>query len=306
MKWFRIGQGLPLLWLAACSTPPAPPAAPAALSADTLWEGEVRIVDNDTVFSPCGSLRRYALTGPALDTIAGRYRHFRRSEGQWMRTWTNGHRTLRGQDTVLLATTFLHLDPAVFCDPVADSAHGGSFVARYADPMGERTMRLELFPNGDALMLTTLQNGATANEVDGRWGLDKDGLIATNWPQRNIYRRYRLKGNVLLPQPSTGNGNEMTRDGVADRQRGAYGRTARWLAKAASKAQGRPVLPTDLAPSTALDELFPTPQQRADLRAAARDTLGFNEERMAREWDAVATVRDVVPLVRLVHLRDNR
>lgn len=304
MKHLHPFRCLPLLAIAACGSPPGPTNTADGTARDTLWVGEMRILDNDTVFSPCGTTRWYRMQGPALDTLARRYRHYRRIDGQWIKSWVNAHTTLRGTDTVLHVATFMHIDPAVPCEPTPDSLRAGSYVARYADPMGERVLRMDLFPDGDAVMHTSLQNGIVANEVEGTWGMDKDRFIATHWPQRHIHRRYRIKADTLVPYPAAGNGNNMVRDGAADRMRGSYGRTARWLAEAAGKAQGHRIDPSSLRPDMMLDSLFPTAEARALLRGSAADTLGFNEDRMAREWDALATVKDVVPLIRVIHLRN--
>jgi len=83
---------------------------------------------------------------------------------------------------------------------------------------------------------------------------------------------------------------------------GAAGRTARWLAAAAT-AQGRPTMPESLLPTTPITALFPTPEALQRLRAEAMDTLGLDTESAALRLDAAVTVRDYMLMMRSVARR---
>jgi hypothetical protein len=106
-----------------------------------------------------------------------------------MKTWLTGHlgtTQIHGHtDSALVAVTYMHLDGALRCDPLPRPALSGSFVARFDDPMGERTVRLDLFPNGDATSYTTLANGAQKAEEDGQWGVDSEEQVVVHWVQRD-------------------------------------------------------------------------------------------------------------------------
>ena len=59
--------------------------------ADTNWMADLKVTAVDTTVRLCGSGKRYRLTGPALDTIADRYRYANTHKGQWMKLWFSGH-----------------------------------------------------------------------------------------------------------------------------------------------------------------------------------------------------------------------
>lgn len=295
------------LTIFACQGPAVPEPQPPT-SADTTWVGELSITAGDTLFMDCSSGRKYKLTGPALDTLQKRYRYFRTKPGQWMKTWVTGHLGVRSQqgamDSALYAMSYMHLDGAMRCPPLPRPAASGSYVARFNDPMGERVSRLDLLPNGDATSYTSLANGRLQAEEDGRWGVDSEEQVVVEWPHREhtmLFRR--VNGDLVSQLSANGKSHVMKHDGDADRMRGAFGRTARWLAASAT-ANGRPTTPSEIAPSTSLNDLFPTPEARSALRAQAQDSLLLSDKRMDSEWDAIEQVKSVVSLMRLKERRE--
>ncbi|HEY0978643.1 MAG TPA: hypothetical protein VGE21_14315 [Flavobacteriales bacterium] len=297
---------LPLLFLTSCT--PTGTVQEEVPARDTTWVGELSITAGDTLFMDCPTGRKYKVTGPAMDTLYRRYRYFRTKPGQWMKTWLTGHlgtTQIHGHtDSALVAVTYMHLDGALRCDPLPRPALSGSFVARFQDPMGERVVRMDLFPDGEVTSITTLANGAQRAEEDGIWGMDSEEQVVVEWPHREHTMLFRVVDGDLVSQlPHATGAQVMERDGPADRMRGAFGRTARWLSATAAQA-GHPMPAEEIRPGTRMSTLFPTPEGRAAVRAQAPDSLLLSDERLRREWDAVEEVRSVVVMMRLRERRE--
>lgn len=270
---------------------------------DTSWIGEVRITAGDTTIRLCGSGKRYRLTGPALDSIAPKYRYFNTRPGQWMKVWCTGHLGVIGPsdrpDSALITGLYQHLDASLQCDPVPDGRLVGAYAVDFQDPTGRRTVRMDLFADGNVTMYTRNGREQPAVEEDGRWGMDSDDRVTVVWPQREQTMHYRYtEGRLTSDMPGSATVVTLLREGPADRLHGAFGRTARWLSTQAT-AGGHPVAAGDLLPATPLASLFPTEEARAALRASARDTLGLDDQRLRLEWDAIADVQGVVALMRM-------
>lgn len=292
-----------LLSAGACRTPSGTDAADGTAPRDTNWIGEARITAGDTTIRLCGSGKRYRLTGPALDSLAPKYRYFRTRPGQWMKVWCTGHLGVVGPagrpDSALITGTFQHLDASLQCDPVPDGRMAGSYAVDFQDPTGARSVRFDLFEDGLVTMYTSNGHGSATVEEDGRWGVDSDDRVILAWPAREQSMRYAYtEGTLTSDMPGAGSAVVLRRTGPADRMYGAFGRTARWLAAQAA-ASGQAVRAEDLRPSTRLATLFPTPESRTALRAAAADTLRLNDQRMRLEWDAVEDVQGAADLMRM-------
>jgi hypothetical protein len=274
---------------------------------DLTWEGEVRILTGDTLFTPCGTTTKFRLTGPGLDSIAQRYGYLVTVPEQWIKTWCSGHLAAGpggGPDSVLVATRYMHMDPAAYCAPVPNDSMSGSYVAVSTNSAATRTEQLILLPNGDAT-ITTTGMGGLHSELDGHWGLNSDGNLVFVEVQARFMLLFKWdQGNVVRMQPDGRTGEVYAREGVADRLQGTYGRTARWLA-AVSTELGDPLRAEDLRPSMPLDSLFPDPASRAALRASAGDTLGMNEQKLNTVWAKADNVQKVNMLMRM-HLRAAR
>lgn len=276
---------------------------------DTNWMGEVRMTKGDTVIRVCGTGKTYRLTGPDMDTLAYRYVHARMNTGQWMKVWCYGHlgtMSIGGTagllDSALFAVKFQHLDASLHCDPIPDARVSGNWKLDDLDPLHPRDIHLHMFMDGNATMITDLHQGAPMEE-DGTWGMDVENRVNVTWPQRQQTMLFAWDGTSLI-NTSTVPGKTiiMRKQGAADRMAGAYGRTARWLAAAAT-AKGKPTRPEDLSPGTPIAELFPTPAALQSLRTQALDTLQMSTESAALRLDAAVTVRDYALIMRTVHPR---
>lgn len=288
---------LALATLAACTTAPE---TTEEGPEDAIWEGELRILPNDTAFMPCGIHRAYRLTGPGLDSLSRRYAWLKTVQGQWIKTWCSGHLAAPppgGGDTVLVATAYGHMDAEVLCPPVPVDSLVGTYEARSEAIGGEHVERLDFISGGQALIITT-RPGLYA-EVDGRWGLDADGDIRFTETDHRFGFYYGWRNGMLERSlPNRGSVVTYRRIGPADPMAGAPGRTARWLA-AVSGSVGRPLQAGDLQPSMPLDSLFPDTAARSALRRSAADTLGFNDHQLATTWRTTTTVHDVTKLMRI-------
>lgn len=270
--------------------------------ASSDWMADLRITAQDTTVRLCGSGKRYHLTGPALDTLADRYRMAVPMHGRWAKVWFHGRigaRMMNGlADSVLFAEKYQHLDASLRCDPVPDPRISGSYWMDSTDPSHPRTVRLDLLLNGDVTMHTDFHDGRVPLEEDGRWGTDADGRVVIEWPKRELEMTFTWDtGRLMSDRAPNGMALTLTNDGPADRLRGQFGRVARWLATSATRA-GKPVNASDLLPSTPMEELFATDEARRALALEARDTLHFDTLDMKLRWANVATVQDVVEYLR--------
>lgn len=273
--------------------------------AATLWEGELRILPRDTSFMPCGALRKLQVTGPGLDSLARRYAWLQTSPGQWIKTWCNGWLAAprgAGADSVLVAASYAHMDADVRCAPVPEDSLAGRYVAEMPFPGGVHTEELNFLPGGQGLIISIMP--AVYAEVDGRWGLNSDGVLTFEEAERRYTFRYERTADGLVRRLPSGNLVAYRYTGPAERFTGAYARTARWLAAVAA-ANHHPVNAAEILPAMRLDSLFPDPASRAALRASAADTLLMDERKLATSWAAATTVQDAVQLMR-IRLRDAR
>lgn len=268
-------------------------------SADTYWEGEVRILPGDTAFTECGTTTPIRLTGPGLDSIAHRYAYLHIATGQWIKTWLSGHLFLPapGQDSVLHATSFMHMDSEVNCPPVPNDQMTGKYVSISGGSLGIVTQEIMLLPGGDAVFTTTAADSPLI-EDDANWGLDADRDLVLELPQRHAKFFFTWeKGGLRSQLPNGAPGPAYKLSGPADRMEGSFGSTARWLAAVAT-AQGDTLRAENLRPGMSLDSLFPDPADRAALRASAVDTLGMAEQDLNSVWGTADNVKDVNALMR--------
>lgn len=291
--------GLVMLLAAGCASPrPAP-------VQDHLWEGEMRILPGDTTFIPCGTQRKLQITGPGLDSLARRYAWLQTRPGQWIKTWCNGHLDApvgRQADSLLVATSYAHMDAAVHCPLAPVDSLSGRYVAHAAVPGGQHTEQLEFLPNGSAVIITTTPS--LHAEVDGTWGLNSAGeLLFEETGKRYAFKYERMPGKLVRHLPN-GMMVEYLRTGPAERLSGAFGRTARWLA-AVSTSTGHSMRASDLRPMMRLDSLFPDTTGQLALRRSAADTLGLDHKALTILWPATETVGDAVQLMRH-HLQPQR
>ncbi len=270
-------------------------------------EGEVSIQPGDTVFMPCGALRSYRISGPGLDSIAGRYAYLVTKPGQWIKTWCQGYLVPAGndgRDSMISVTRYMHMDAEVHCRPIPDATTAGSYRKAPAGIVPSSQEQLLLFPNGDATSIITNMDNMQI-ESDGRWGINSGGLVALSLLQPKFTYLYKPGPHGLqriLPDGAIG--GTYAREGPADRMQGTFGRTARWLASVAT-ANGHAVTAEDLRPAMLLDSLFPDPASRAALRASASDTLVMDEDRLNKVWPTADNVQEVNILMRM-HLRTGR
>ncbi|HMN04186.1 MAG TPA: hypothetical protein PKD45_00530 [Flavobacteriales bacterium] len=268
---------------------------------DRSWEGELRILPNDTSFRPCGTHKTYRVTGPGLDSLARRYTWLHTAHGQWIKTWCSGHLapgTAAAGDSLLVATAYQHMDVEVQCPPAPVDSLAGSYLAEAEVTGGKHTEQLELLPDGSALIITSTP--ALYAEVDGLWGLDSDGVITFQEIQGRYFLHYAwIDGHLVRPLPNRNAQVTYTRTGQAQRLSGAFGRTAWWLSEVAHNTGNAHLQAEDLRPAMRLDSLFPDAEARALLADQAQDTLGMSLHDVATLWQTAETVYDVTRLMRI-------
>jgi hypothetical protein len=263
---------------------------------------DVQVTAVDTTVRLCGSGKLYRLTGPALDTIAERYRYANTRKGQWMKLWFSGHLGVMHyrdhMDSAIIAVAYQHLDASLHCDPVPDLRMGGRYRMAQADPYHPRAVDLDLFDDGSALMYTDLYDGHGPLEEDGRWGADADGQVNVSWPQRDQTMVFHWRNGALeSTNQVAGRSLHMERVGASDASSGSLGRVARWLA-AVGRQHGRTIDPALIRPSAALRSVLVTDAALEALRLSAKDTLQLDSMAMKNQWAYVVTVKDAMRLMR--------
>ncbi len=275
-----------------------PPATPPVLPDPVNWEGELRLLPGDSTFMPCGARRALRITGPGLDSLSRRYSWLRMVPGQWIKTWCQGYlRAGEGgkRDSVLVATAYQHMDPDVFCPPVPVDSLSGTYTAQIPMPGGVRSEDLVFLPGGDATIYTQVNGRET--ETYGRWGLDSGGnVVFAEENGRFMLLFVHGSGRLTRQLPSGRMGPVHVWSGPAERLRGTFGRTVRWL-DAVATANGGTLHAEEVRPAMSLDSIFQGPA-RAALDTSAKDSLNLDGPDLHGKWAAVSTVRDVVHLVR--------
>lgn len=270
-----------------------------AQAAERNWEGEVRIQNGDTAFVPCGSTVHFRLTGPGVDSIARKYAFLKTQAGQWIKTWCTGRAkaaTSAQYDSVLICAAYMHMDPNVHCAPAPVDSLAGTYTARAVIPGGNHVETLVFLQDGEATIISEAPGLYT--EVDGSWGLNANGTLVFQEAHNRYTFEYREDhGQLVRAMPGRSDRVLYKRTGAAYRLSGAFGRTARWLATAATAA-GHPVQADRLRPTTRLDSIFPDATARHALRTSAKDSLGLDEKQLVNVWDAASTVQDVTLLMR--------
>lgn len=282
--------------LAVAGLPACTPAPDPQQATGSYWEGELRIMPGDTSFAPCGSLVQLKLTGPGLDSLARRYAWLRTMEGQWVKTWLQGHMAAHGpagRDSMLVATAYGHMDIAVDCPLVPVDSLAGHYRAEATAPSGTHVEELDFLPDGRALIITTKPQ--LYAEVDGSWGMDHDHDIMFR-ESRDRFRFIYIRQNGALVRPLP-NGNMVSyrHTGPARPLAGAFGRVAKWMQ---ALKPGEALDPLALRPTMRIDSLFPDAAAQGRLYASVADTLALGEGQMARLKNNMTTLGDLAALLR--------
>ncbi len=277
--------------LAACTSAPGPQPV-----AGHYWEGELRILPGDTSFAPCGSLVPLKLTGPGVDSLARRYAWLRTVQGQWIKTWLQGHMAACGtahHDSMLVATAYGHMDVAVDCPLVPADSLAGSYRAEATATNGTHLEELEFLPDGRALIITTKPQ--LYAEVEGSWGMDHDHDIMFREARDRFRFLYIRQGGALVRPLPNGNLVVYRPMGPARPLVGAFGRVAKWVQ--ALRPEGA-LDPLALRPAMRLDSLFPDAAAQALLYSSVADSLALNEAQLGQLKNNMATLGELAALLR--------
>jgi hypothetical protein len=294
-----------LLFLA-CGTPPETSSTdPNGPVEDPIWDGELQVTGADARFMTCASGIRYPLVGPGLDTVLKLYANQRSVRGQTMKAWLTGHLAEQhaGQhDTAFVVSRIDHIDATLSCPPRPNARIAGRYTMHFDDPMGTRTIRTDLFANGEVLSYTFLPGRTSALEQDGLWGVTSSGEVEIHWPHLDKRVRYSVTENALtINDPAAPKGRpllSMQRTGPPLRMDGTYGRVVRWLV-AVSAGTGQPLDSTAVGMYAPLEELLSTDTLRNSLRDSAITWVPLTAEQQRVEWPAMSTVHDLVALKRM-------
>ncbi len=269
------------------------------LTADTLtFEGEYRGTDGKGRWMRCGDGHFFPITGPKADSLYRVYTAQVGHVGDAAKVWLSGAWTT---DSNVHVNAVLLLAPAMRCDPIPSTQGSGSYRVEIAGSAeNKRSVRMDLFASGRATQYSVVGGGGEREE-SGTWGMDSDGHLIVEFPQRPMILTYVLDGDSLrqlAPLP-VGATLVLHRTGPADAEYGLFAEIRNFILhqpNAVDPAGG----PASVLPSTYLSTLLPNDTGLVALEAATRKRYGMGEELSQRRWPAIVTVQDLTELVRYV------
>lgn len=243
----------PLLVLAACKGPV--PGGRNGTTTDTTWSGEVRLSEGTFLFRPCGDTLELPLEGPGVDSLRPAYEGQAIEAGQRMMAWLSSEVRLLAGRATLPIDRFRHLDPTRACPPMPLPALVGRYAYWIPDHRGDRLVSVDLFPNGEALMLVAMPDQRAPIEQDGTWGADSRGTIELSWPAINQRLYYAPFGDTLRIRQrrepgANGPSGDLVLQGPPDATAGARGEVIAWFARTTGRAAGSMTLATTIAELT--------------------------------------------------------
>lgn len=260
-----------LVLLMACGTNGR--TSPPPSGSDTLWVGDLRITEADTLFIPCGTRDRYPIYGPAMEELTARYALKPWQGFPWLKTWVNGRLDPRNGSLRLYATEYVHFDANVRCPDLPDSSGVGSYLFRVRDELGARTRRINLFADGTAVRESWQEGQIGVAEDAGTWGFDNDGALRIKWDEEMVAKVFKLEEHRLTSPLDPA---DFFRDGSPKRLSGSFAHAARWVQQAAN-AHAATLDLNKLAGRTRLDTLL-SPAVLSTLESILNDSLPVNTE----------------------------
>lgn len=291
-------SALPIVFVASlfgCNGPDRPDSLPMVVGSDSLsFEGEFRLRDGAGEWMRCTDGKRFKTLGTGVDSLIALYTAQVGHLGDAAKVWLLGGWSA---DSTVVAHRLVHLAPALRCTALPNTSNSGSFALSFGTPgRDERRAELELFPSGLAVQYSTFRDGPEREEF-GSWGMDSDGLLQLTWPQRPLVLTFQVRGDSLVQHNARNQDAIATfvRTGATDRRRGTLGVVLALLSEVTSKPQpafDTATLGTQLA---ALDVNDTAMVRLADLLA---ERHGMGPELRERRWSSIATVQDLLELVR--------
>jgi hypothetical protein len=264
---------------------------------DTLtFEGEYRGTDGNGRWMRCADGHYFPVTGPTADSLYSAYTAQVGHIGDAAKVWLRGSWTA---DSSVHVNGVLLLAPAMRCDPIPSLLGTGSYRIEIAGSAeNKRSIRMDLFASGRATQYSVVGSG-NEREESGTWGMDSDGRLIVEFPQRPMILTYALDGDSLrqlAPLPA-GVALAMYRTGPADAEHGLFAEVSKFVLEqpnAIHPAGGA----ASVLPSTYLSTLLPNDTGLVALEAATRERFGMGVELSQRRWPAIVTVQDLTELVR--------
>jgi hypothetical protein len=265
------------------------------VGSDTLtFEGEYRAVDGQGTWMRCNDGHDFPVKGPASDTLIAVYSAAVGRMGDATKVWLRGGWS---EDSVVVALNVLHLAPAMRCPAIPQPGPSGSYKLALREVDGEeRSVRFDLFPNGDAVQFSTLPGGIEREEW-GSWGVNSDDQVQILWPQRGANFLFGQAGDSLTPIAPFPAGIHfaMVRIGPPDPAKGIMGEVHRLI-----DAQPARSTSAGFGITASLTQLLPGDTGLAVLADTLKARYGMTDELHERRWEDIATVQDLAELVRML------
>lgn len=264
--------------------PGTDPAAPV----DTVdIEGEFRLHGTKGQWTRCadGKVFDVPLDGPTL--LAERYRAAAGHAGAAVKVWM---KAAWRPDSSLRFLGLTHLDPAGRCAPLPQAPLAGHYLLSLAAmATDDRKVELDLFASGLAVQYSTYRDGPVREEF-GTWGLDTDGVLRLQWPQRSANLAFAVIGDSLRQM------NARTSDvvpvfvanGPVDPSKGTLGKVMQLF----DGQTDPPALFSDL------HHYFPSDTALSRLGDSVASRHHMSAELRERRWSSVSTLLDLLELVR--------
>lgn len=281
--------------LSGCHGPDRKDTLPVVVGNDSLsFEGEFRVKEGAGEWMRCTDGKRFKTLGSGVDSLITLYTAQVGHMGDAAKVWLQGGWTA---DSTLVAHRLVHLAPALRCPPLPNGNNSGSFRLTFGTPgRDERRAELVLFPSGLAVQYSTFRDGPEREEF-GSWGMDSDGLLQLTWPQRPLVLSFQVRGDTLV-QHNARNVDAIAtfvRTGAPELGRGTLGGVLALLSEVTSKPQTAFDTAALETPLAALEVNDAAMVHLADILMARH---GMSPELRERRWSSIATLQDLLELVR--------
>lgn len=288
-----------LLPVAGCTTVPEERPEPAPEFVEL--QGEFYTEGDYAFFMPCGADRVLQVTGPATDSVIGVYDGLRSNAQERVKAWVEGAVIARAGseagDSVLRIRALQHMAIGLRCPALPNARMSGRYRAdALPRTANERTILMDLFPDGLATKYTDLHDGKGTREEDGEWGQHADGLVRTYWPMVDKLVMYRPQEGKLAILLEDGSALPMfVRIGDVEYKDGMRRETFALVAEVVAR-QGRQADPDTMSIVQPLALYFPNAAAMDSLQQVVNARMGWTGS--PRIWEKVHTVGDLVGVLR--------
>lgn len=167
-------------------------------------EGEFRISSGAPQFMNCDDYKNFRAVSPGMKSIELSYNNFIAIPGDPIKMWISGYldaQDVSGSgllDSVVVIEKVLEMNANDRC-PTRPLTKG---VGRYRTVLDTsnaftRTIELDLYDSGLAIMYTYMHEGMIPAEESGEWGINSNGDVLITWTRREQDMLFSLSNEYL-------------------------------------------------------------------------------------------------------------